>query len=111
MTTKAKSWREVLPVHPAADLLPLMTPDELKSLGDDIKSRGLLEGVALLDGELLDGRNRLDAMEAVGVKLVVNGVMDWKLDYEAMAQIDRIVAESVTDPVGPEYLTPMVRES
>jgi aryl-alcohol dehydrogenase-like predicted oxidoreductase len=40
----------------------------------------------------------------------VDGVFGWKLDAEAMAEIDRIVAESVTDPVGPEYLTPQVRE-
>jgi aryl-alcohol dehydrogenase-like predicted oxidoreductase len=40
----------------------------------------------------------------------VNGVLGWKLDAEAMAEIDRIVAESVTDPVGPEYLSPKVRE-
>ena len=24
-----KSWRDVLPIHPAADLFPLMSPDEL----------------------------------------------------------------------------------
>jgi hypothetical protein len=30
--------------------------------------------------------------------------MGWKLDASAMAEIDRIVEESVTDPVGPEYL-------
>lgn len=39
------------------------------------------------------------------------GVMGWRLDADAMAAIDRIVAESVTDPVGPEYLTPGVRET
>jgi aryl-alcohol dehydrogenase-like predicted oxidoreductase len=39
----------------------------------------------------------------------VSGVMGWKLDIAAMAEIDRIVNESVTDPVGPEYLTPSVR--
>jgi aryl-alcohol dehydrogenase-like predicted oxidoreductase len=39
----------------------------------------------------------------------VEGVMGWKLDAEAMAEIDSIVAESITDPVGPEYLTPQVR--
>jgi aryl-alcohol dehydrogenase-like predicted oxidoreductase len=38
-----------------------------------------------------------------------HGVMGWELDASAMAEIDRIVAESVTDPVGPEYLTPRVR--
>ncbi len=39
----------------------------------------------------------------------IAGVMGWKLDTAAMAEIDRIVAECVTDPVGPEYLTPQVR--
>jgi len=50
------------------------------------------------------GAKRPDQLEAVA------GVMGWRLDAEAMAAIDRIVAESVTDPVGPEYLTPQVRE-
>jgi aryl-alcohol dehydrogenase-like predicted oxidoreductase len=50
------------------------------------------------------GAKRPDQLDAVG------GVMGWKLDAEAMAEIDRIVAESVTDPVGPEYLTPLVRK-
>ncbi len=39
----------------------------------------------------------------------VSGVLGWKLDAASMAEIDRIVKESVTDPVGPEYLTPSVR--
>jgi aryl-alcohol dehydrogenase-like predicted oxidoreductase len=37
------------------------------------------------------------------------GVLGWKLDASALAEIDRIVAESVTDPVGPDYLAPKVR--
>jgi hypothetical protein len=37
--------------------------------------------------------------------------MGWKLGTSTMEEIDRIVAESVTDPVGPEYLTPLVREN
>lgn len=36
----------------------------------------------------------------------VDGIFDWKLDDAAMADIDSIARESVTDPVGPEYLTP-----
>lgn len=39
----------------------------------------------------------------------LEGVLGWKLDAAAMEEIDRIVAESVTDPIGPEYLTPRVR--
>jgi aryl-alcohol dehydrogenase-like predicted oxidoreductase len=37
------------------------------------------------------------------------GVAGWKVDAETMAEIDRIVAAAVTDPVGPEYLTPQTR--
>jgi aryl-alcohol dehydrogenase-like predicted oxidoreductase len=40
----------------------------------------------------------------------VEGVLGWKLDASAMAEIDRIVAESVPSPVGPEYLAPKARE-
>ncbi|MGA8089489.1 MAG: aldo/keto reductase [Terracidiphilus sp.] len=50
------------------------------------------------------GAKRPDQLDAVA------GVMGWKLDANTMEEIDRIVAESVTDPVGPEYLTPLVRE-
>jgi aryl-alcohol dehydrogenase-like predicted oxidoreductase len=40
----------------------------------------------------------------------VAGVIGWRLDQSAMRQIDQIVAECVTDPVGPEYLTPSIRK-
>jgi aryl-alcohol dehydrogenase-like predicted oxidoreductase len=50
------------------------------------------------------GARRPDQLDAVA------GVMGWRLDTNTMEEIDRIVAESVTDPVGPEYLTPLVRE-
>jgi aryl-alcohol dehydrogenase-like predicted oxidoreductase len=49
------------------------------------------------------GAKRPDQLDAVA------GVMGWKLDAEAFAEIDRIVTAAVTDPVGPEYLTPGVR--
>lgn len=39
----------------------------------------------------------------------VEGILGWNLDNAAMAEIDAIVREYVTDPVGPEYLTPSVR--
>ena len=50
------------------------------------------------------GAKRPDQLDAVA------GVLGWTLDASAMAEIDRIVKESVTDPVGPEYLAPKVRE-
>jgi hypothetical protein len=39
----------------------------------------------------------------------VDGIFGWSLDSAAVAEIDSIVRESVTDPVGPEYLMPSVR--
>jgi aryl-alcohol dehydrogenase-like predicted oxidoreductase len=39
----------------------------------------------------------------------VEGIFGWTLDKPAMAEIDEIVREAITDPVGPEYLTPEVR--
>ena len=72
-----KSWRDVIKVHPAADLFPMMSAEELKVLGEDIKNNGLRSRVAVLEGTndlLLDGRNKLDAMEAVGLPVVLEDV-------------------------------------
>lgn len=41
----------------------------------------------------------------------VTEILGWRLDAAAMAEMDRIVALCVTDPVGPEYLTPGVRSA
>jgi hypothetical protein len=88
MTSKHISWRDVLPVHPAADMFPMMSKAELLELGKDIKKNGLQSPIIIwaADGsgakpKVLDGRNRLDAMEAVGLKVVdqKNGHIQWNL--------------------------------
>src|SRR6516162_6558132 len=64
-----KGWRATLPIHPAAELLPLMSPAALKDLAEDIENNGLSEPGAVWrkdsdsPWQLLDGRNRLDAVE------------------------------------------------
>lgn len=73
-----KSWRDILPVHPAADLFPLMSESELRDLGKDIKKNGLVSPIILWRDDyasamLLDGRNRLDAMELAGISTVKDG--------------------------------------
>src|SRR5262245_47906488 len=91
-----KSWRDVLKVHPAAELFPLMSEAELRELGEDIKKTGLKMPLTVWSPdkklnpdfisartvpptcELLDGRNRLDALELIGIKLVTDdGKFDW----------------------------------
>jgi hypothetical protein len=77
--TKSKSWRDVVPIHPAAELFPLMSPDELRALGEDIQKNGLTSPIAITtrkdakgwNYQSLDGRNRLDAMELVGIPFKV----------------------------------------
>lgn len=76
--TPKKSWRDVYKVHEAANLFPMLPENELRELGEDIKQNGLKEPIALWSMEpedsqsavVLDGRNRLDAMELVGIETV-----------------------------------------
>jgi len=66
----ARPWRDILKVHPAAELFPLMAEAELKELASDIAKNGLRAPIVgwALDGQfLLDGRNRLDAMVLLGL--------------------------------------------
>ena len=66
---QAQSWRDTLPVHPAAALFPRMSSDELRELGKDIRKNGLRSSIALWQPDkgasalLLDGISRLDAVE------------------------------------------------
>ena len=73
---RTSTWRDKYKVHPAADVFPMMSDDELAELGEDIKANGLKsrspsgtrQGNASLT-VLIDGRNRMEAMERVGIDL------------------------------------------
>ena len=62
-----------------------MTPQELKAPGEDIKTNGMKVSIVILQQRwawrLLDGRNRLDALETVGVDLgpLFDAARDFKL--------------------------------
>jgi aryl-alcohol dehydrogenase-like predicted oxidoreductase len=38
--------------------------------------------------------------------LPVNEISGWRLDSSAKAEIDRILLENISDPVGPEFMAP-----
>lgn len=62
-----------MPVHPAAELFPMLPEDELQELADDIRTNGLHEPLWVWHDPdrgavLLDGRNRLAACKLAGVQ-------------------------------------------
>lgn len=83
------SWRDSIPVHPAADLFPLLDDADLVALGEDIKRNGLTSPIAIVVENdkpvLVDGRNRLAALERVGLR--------FKLEYSGSGWF--LVAEKV----------------
>jgi hypothetical protein len=71
---KPRPWREVLSVHPAAELFPPISAAELKTLADKIRDHGVLWPLWFTRGfgstkppQLVDGRGRLDALELLGL--------------------------------------------
>src|SRR5262249_31781250 len=107
-TKPATSWRDVLPIHPAAADFPRLPPDELKALAEDVRKNGQQQPIGIIeqgkprrDGsfhvsdpplqEVLDGISRLDAMEAAGIAVIGK-------DGQLHKQVLRTVVEEV-DPV------------
>lgn len=96
-------------VHPHAELFPLMSDAELDELAADIKKRGLREKVkyrtytqnGMLRTELLDGRNRLKALERLGLYDPLSPAFDRtpkffeKLDLDEEQAIAFIVSANI----------------
>jgi hypothetical protein len=112
-------WREILPIHPAAELFPLMGPEELRALGEDIKQNGLkIPNVLWVPKEyyskcpdtsrliytrryLIDGRNRLDAAELVGAKIGSSlETIPHEVFYEPSDHLPRQGYRKLADPYG-----------
>jgi hypothetical protein len=69
-------WRDKLAIHPAAAVWPLVSLEERQMWAADIKQRGLREKIEIIwtDGvpEIIDGVNRLDALELSGEQIFVS---------------------------------------
>lgn len=57
-----------LAIHPLADLFPMVEGIEFEELTASVKAHGLYDAITLLDGTILDGRNRYRACQAAGVE-------------------------------------------
>lgn len=58
----------MLPIHPLAEIFPPMSEKALAELAEDIRQNGLRDPIVLLDGQVLDGRNRALACDRLGIE-------------------------------------------
>src|SRR5690348_17193363 len=59
-----------LPAHPLSELFPMMERPDIERMADDICTNGQREPIILLDGRVLDGRNRQEACLFAEIKPV-----------------------------------------
>ena len=62
------------PLHPAAELFPVMDEAAFAALVADIAAHGQREPILVLDGQVIDGRHRLRACEQLGLEPLVRQV-------------------------------------
>jgi ParB-like nuclease domain len=80
--TPRHSWRELYPVHPCADVFPMLADAELDELAKNIDKHGLQSRVVLWRANpenryvVLDGRNRLEAWVRLGRAVPSDAVAD-----------------------------------
>jgi ParB-like chromosome segregation protein Spo0J len=70
-----RPWREILPIHPAANDVPPASDEQRRLLRGDLQRNGLIQPVVIVtiaDGpeQLLDGITRLDMLEANGAEVI-----------------------------------------
>lgn len=53
--------------HPAAELFPMMPPDQYEAFKEDVRKNGFQQDVVIYHGQILDGRNRYKAAIELGI--------------------------------------------
>lgn len=91
-TEPARSWRDGISVHPAANELPSASAEDQRKMQGDLARQGQLEEVVLVriaggPEQLLDGRTRLDLQEANG-KAVIDADGKLTVPYRTVALPD-----------------------
>ena len=56
------------PLHPLCSIFPEMPDAEFDALRDDIEQHGQRDAIVLWDGQILDGRHRMQACLALGIE-------------------------------------------
>jgi hypothetical protein len=107
-SSERQTWRSWLRIHPTAEIFDLLHEDDLCALAEDIKQYGLREPVSFIKDEsefvLLDGRNRLDALELHGKEITHDTLNDSRIFKQLPASID-VTAFIVSSNIHRRHLT------
>jgi len=57
---------DILPFHPVTEIFPAMETTAFKALVEDIAQHGQKEPILVLDGQVIDGRHRIQACQQLG---------------------------------------------
>jgi hypothetical protein len=77
-------------MHPLAELVPPMTPEEWTEFKADIKAHGLHEPITLYEGKILDGKHRYRAAKELGLEVKIR---EWRASDGQ--PIDYVISENV----------------
>ncbi len=79
--------------HEISSYLPLIEGEEFNALVEDIRQFGQIEPAVLLNGTLLDGRNRYRACKQIGIELKVR---EWKpSESTGMSPLQYVISENI----------------
>jgi hypothetical protein len=85
-----------LEFHELANEFPLIEGEELQKIAEGIKHNGfLLEPITLLDGKVLDGRNRYNAAKQAGYALKPEDVEQFAERYPGQDPVEFVIAKNL----------------
>ena len=98
-------WRDTCAVHPAADVFPMMSDEEIDDLAADIKKHGLSRPIVFYlttkpgtrdatSMRLLDGRNRMEALERIG-QPVTECMKEYVSDLDPVDPVAYVVGANI----------------
>ena len=95
---KSKPNLSNLKPHPYANIFPYIEGDEFEEFVEDIRAHGLQEKIILLDGMILDGRNRYKALKRLkefGPKHFIDYEYFCKLNQTSQEPIDFVLSRNL----------------